>query len=303
VGDRTCSVPGCAGKYKAAGLCIMHYERKRKNGTTDPKQPPAPRRMVEGRRVCAVETCTRKYGAAGYCRRHHELLRDTGSLTDPRDEGRREPRIFDGVRRCEFESCDGKYLAKGYCAKHYQRSVDGRPMEDPTPRTPQERHAARLAAGRRYYERNRESELAKNREYRARNRERLNAASLEWHKRNPGRNAENTRRWREANPERVAQRNSEWYARNPDWSRTKSGRRRAMKLATQVEPVDYAVILERHGMQCHICKAPIESKAVLHFDHVVPLVRGGTHTYDNIKPAHSRCNLSKHAKLLPAEAG
>jgi len=36
----------------------------------------------------------------------------------------------------------------------------------------------------------------------------------------------------------------------------------------------------------------------LHFDHVIPLSKGGPHTYDNIRPAHSWCNMRKGTKLL-----
>ena len=33
-------------------------------------------------------------------------------------------------------------------------------------------------------------------------------------------------------------------------------------------------------------------------DHVIPLARGGTHSNDNIRPAHAKCNLRKSSKLL-----
>lgn len=50
-------------------------------------------------------------------------------------------------------------------------------------------------------------------------------------------------------------------------------------------------------MVCHICTCDIESLADLHFDHVVPLAKGGTHTADNIRPAHALCNLRKSDKV------
>ena len=36
----------------------------------------------------------------------------------------------------------------------------------------------------------------------------------------------------------------------------------------------------------------------LQMDHVVPLARGGSHTYGNLRPAHGHCNRRKHAKLM-----
>jgi len=74
--------------------------------------------------------------------------------------------------------------------------------------------------------------------------------------------------------------------------------RRARKRAATVEPVDFITVIERHGMRCHLCGDEIK-RGDLHFDHVVPLSKGGSHSTDNIKPSHSRCNLVKGAKLLP----
>lgn len=82
------------------------------------------------------------------------------------------------------------------------------------------------------------------------------------------------------------------------WSE-KSGRRRARILETTREPVDYSAILAEYGMVCHICAVEIPGVQDLHFDHVIPLSKGGAHAMDNIRPSHARCNLSKGAKLLP----
>lgn len=75
-------------------------------------------------------------------------------------------------------------------------------------------------------------------------------------------------------------------------------RRYALKLGSQTEAVDYEHILAVHGMHCHLCQGDIESRDDLNMDHVVPLARGGSHTYDNIRPAHSWCNQRKHTKLV-----
>jgi HNH endonuclease len=75
-------------------------------------------------------------------------------------------------------------------------------------------------------------------------------------------------------------------------------KRYALKLGSQVEPVDYEVIVAVHGMMCHLCKLPILTRADLQMDHVIPLARGGSHTYGNIRPSHGLCNRRKHAKLM-----
>lgn len=75
-------------------------------------------------------------------------------------------------------------------------------------------------------------------------------------------------------------------------------KRHALKRGSEVESVDYEVILAEFGMVCHICGGQIASLAKLHMDHVVPLARGGTHTYGNIRPAHAYCNQRKSDKLM-----
>lgn len=34
-GNDPCTIEGCKDKVNASGLCVMHYTRKRKTGTTD----------------------------------------------------------------------------------------------------------------------------------------------------------------------------------------------------------------------------------------------------------------------------
>ncbi len=119
---------------------------------------------------------------------------------------------------------------------------------------------------------------------------------------------ERARRWRTtryANDEAFAQdirdRARRWAAENPERAsinaRTSANRRRSRLRDQGGEPVDYAAILARDGMTCHLCKVEIGSLDDLHFDHVVPLARGGAHSEDNIRPAHALCNMRKGSRL------
>jgi len=79
-------------------------------------------------------------------------------------------------------------------------------------------------------------------------------------------------------------------------------RRRAQKLRTEVEPVDRLRVFERDKWICHLCgkkvnkrlKSPHRMSASI--DHVIPLARGGGHTYRNVRLAHRGCNSSKGAR-------
>ena len=54
-------------------------------------------------------------------------------------------------------------------------------------------------------------------------------------------------------------------------------------------------VLDKWGMDCHICKTPIDIDN-WHMEHVHPLAKGGSHTLENVKPSHPLCNLQKGAK-------
>jgi 5-methylcytosine-specific restriction endonuclease McrA len=59
--------------------------------------------------------------------------------------------------------------------------------------------------------------------------------------------------------------------------------------------VDYAQILSETST-CYLCGVGLGDD--IHFDHVVPLSRGGQHTYSNIKPTHPNCNQRKYNHLV-----
>lgn len=76
-------------------------------------------------------------------------------------------------------------------------------------------------------------------------------------------------------------------------------RRRALKRATYIEPVSPRKVYERDGWRCHLCRKPVDKTASVPnwqaatIDHVVPLSRGGEHSYANIRTAHFICNARK----------
>ena len=109
----------------------------------------------------------------------------------------------------------------------------------------------------------------------------------------------------EKNREHVNAVFKDWEARNPQKVSLRDRRNKAnRRAAKQGETLDYELIIAEHGMVCHICARPIEW-ADLHMDHVIPFGGGhnGTHTYDNVRPSHNRCNLRKGTKLMSEIGG
>ncbi len=156
---------------------------------------------------------------------------------------------------------------------------------------------------------------AYNKEYKRANRERLAAQD---------------RAWREANKEHLSKKKRRWYAENNDltrartqaykkqhpeqvaeWNRRARERhwlkrqldevnRRAAKKAGEApfDPTDdqetfWRMYEDQDGL-CAYCEVPLF--LMLHFDHMIPLSRGGTHDWVNLALTCPTCNLSKGNK-------
>lgn len=77
--------------------------------------------------------------------------------------------------------------------------------------------------------------------------------------------------------------------------RSHAARRARLKNAPNIEKVDRFVVFDRDLGICHICGGAAQ-RDDFHLDHVVPLARGGDHTYANIKVSHPDCNVRKGAR-------
>jgi 5-methylcytosine-specific restriction endonuclease McrA len=81
-----------------------------------------------------------------------------------------------------------------------------------------------------------------------------------------------------------------------------SPKRRAVY--AQGDKIDHLTLFELHAWTCFICKGDIDRRLRLPsiyaatVEHIIPLSKGGTHTWDNCAPAHYICNQSKGDKVL-----
>jgi 5-methylcytosine-specific restriction endonuclease McrA len=62
------------------------------------------------------------------------------------------------------------------------------------------------------------------------------------------------------------------------------------------DDIKRSLLWERDMGICHICNEAAD-RNYWHLDHIIPIARGGTHTWDNVAVSHPACNLSKVAKL------
>lgn len=76
-------------------------------------------------------------------------------------------------------------------------------------------------------------------------------------------------------------------------------RRQARITATRNGVISRQYVFKRDRWTCHLCGTKVQqdqrapSPLAPTLDHIVPLARGGTHTYDNLALAHFICNSTK----------
>ncbi len=90
--------------------------------------------------------------------------------------------------------------------------------------------------------------------------------------------------------------NHRWLKNHPEKNANYVAKRRArIANAPVVELIDRTVVYARDGGLCHLCRQPVPADA-FHLDHVIPLVKGGEHSYRNVRVACPPCNARKGAR-------
>ena len=151
------------------------------------------------------------------------------------------------------------------------------------------------AARRDYYRRNKEKELAKAKLWNQANPEKRAAYFKKWMEENREAALESRARRTEANRERITALNAAWSRANLDRHRAHQQNRRARKQANggRLSPdiVERLFALQRG--KCACCGVPLGDSYDL--DHIVPLVRGGANSDENVQLLTARCNRQKGA--------
>lgn len=174
---------------------------------------------------------------------------------------------------------------------------------------------AEIRAWKRQYQQDHKEELAaKKRAHYVKNRERISAAHRDYYLRkapsikdhvkayrdsNPVKTKTCIQRWIDANRARLAAAKKAYalaHPLDPLHRRDLTARRRAREVAATIGKIDLKQILRESEGVCGICRQPI-GDGPFHFDHIMPLARGGAHAQNNIQVAHPRCNLMKSAKV------
>lgn len=103
--------------------------------------------------------------------------------------------------------------------------------------------------------------------------------------------------------DKIRERNKQWRKNTVNgrrYQRRHLDKRYALtRGSTTAELIDRQTVWQRDKGVCHICNLPCDIQA-WQLDHIIPVSRGGPHTYDNVAVSHAECNNRKRDKLSSA---
>ena len=159
--------------------------------------------------------------------------------------------------------------------------------------TPKAQAAKKLRAAK-YRDRPDRREEARQRtaDWRAADPERAKRTEKERYQRHHDARVDAARAYREANREKTRATARAYGKAHPDVVWRSDANRRARERAAFVEAGDRALIYERDRGVCGIC-GKVVTREDASVDHIVPLSKGGEHSYANTRLAHTRCNIAR----------
>lgn len=110
-----------------------------------------------------------------------------------------------------------------------------------------------------------------------------------------------TKEWRKNNRDKVNSTWNKWKANNPEAFQIildkKTSVRRFRFKNQFAEPVARKVVWDRDKGICCLCNLPADENNWW-LEHLIPLSRGGMHSYSNVGVSHPVCNNRKNSKLI-----
>lgn len=294
----TCSIDGCVKQVNARGLCSTHYDRAR---AADPDGFRITSKRVDASGIplpCSVESCSERVHAKMMCKYHYSRARRFGDASD----------VFDG-RVCDWCGSTFRVNERGdrrkrFCCAECRSEFYNEARRRETAKRQLETVLLCKQCGDEFYS---EGTLA--RRYCS---DRCRSA---WWRENPTGECSTDGCNRPLCARGLCKMHYKRRARElgmmkpepwDDRRRENYQKRRALKRGADAELIDNAKVFDRDGWMCGICAEAVDPELKwpdpmsVSLDHVVPLAKGGSHTYDNVQCAHLRCNIQK-SDSVPSE--
>lgn len=156
-------------------------------------------------------------------------------------------------------------------------------------------------ARRAYYAQHAEQIRAARRAYHAADPERARRQRHAAYLKDPEAEIRRARKWQQQHPERDLENERAWRAKNPERTREAINkawhRRRARLNGVPSDDWTRSDVWARDDGRCWLCGSLLEPSA-WHVDHVVPLARGGSNRFENVRAACAVCNLRKGTSIV-----
>lgn len=237
--------------------------------------------MAEANSTCPALGCEKMRLGKSYCSMHSTRLQRHGVLEMPTSGACKQcgqTFAFKGVRVNSF--------CTTYCRNAHNWAANS------------EEHKAKHLLWR---TENREAVLAKQRARRHNNPEAVRAQEQIYRDRDREKINQRAALYRAANREAINARVREWGVLNIERKLAHNQARRARKIGNGsflVTSKDLARMKNRFSNVCGYCSGNFTKSNPMHIEHVLPIVRGGSHSVGNIIPACAACNLSKRDKTV-----
>lgn len=281
--NSTCNALKCQNKPVANNLCRKHWNQERK-------------KLLGS---CSEKGCTNPVKAKGLCTTHYDRRR---SETKP---------------ICKVEGCEKNQHVKEMCNQHYiMWKKHGDPLAGayrmPFKKAIDHKDGTRTCT--RCKERLPNTSFHKDKRATDGLRAMCKKCRIEhvkdWYQENVDERRTKQTARRRANVEVERKKDNERYERDREkriaLATEHSHRRKARKLNTVVEKgISILALKKRHGTKCYYCSKEMDfnkgvgrkfNNDMATIEHLIPLARGGEHTFTNTVLACRFCNISRGAK-------
>ena len=138
--------------------------------------------------------------------------------------------------------------------------------------------------------------------YRLRNLDEVRRKNREWQQRRKLHRRDYMKKYYDSSPSTFRERSRAWYRANPGKHSVHIVKRRRKQAECPIHEISVInewmkEVRSKDYARCHWCGTKVNGSEI-HFDHVVPLAKGGAHSIGNLCASCADCNRTKHARAL-----